>query len=502
MQFRIRTLLLVTLAIAILIAFFAKPYFDATSEHRAISVLEREFSIMVGAETRLGTASWSPKPIVENNQWIQWPITQIVGQEKLNRCRLLRIIRPQVENASLRSLSSLDKVSHLTINPGQYVVSRLDCKAIGAMKQLVELNVSCRIEAGFEHLRQLPLKRLNCRGSGWEQAEFDAIGEIQSLESLFLSTSQFTEDNIAAFANLKNLNSLQLNTKGSISGLNALQALPKLKRLTLNGNLSSLECEALCSLPVEELNVYGSGSLDDLVIQRLNENKYIKAASFGHMQISVDSYDALLNAGIDVEHGGLTGAELTEEFCCYNQIYYPVDQQQSSISAELDLQSDSVNWSISVTAGKKPRHDWTAVLPPKFRLYSIPFDQGWRDLAGSKAELDSKLWHDTPGNFYDGIHKGVNDNKIEIVSRDGNLIHIRWDCRVGDSQDDSVPCQIDATIPFTGVRVKNYNRKLDLEAASAIVAKHFDLADFCEPQFYGNDKVLIQFDLNPARKDP
>ena len=68
-----------------------------------------------------------------------------------------------------------------------------------------------------------------------------------------------------------------------------------------------------------------------------------------------------------------------------------------------------------------------------------------------------------------------------FFSRDGACFRVQWECRVGDSADDSCPVKIDVHIPFTQVRVLySQEDKITLEEAKQIVGKRFDLNDLEE----------------------
>lgn len=496
MRFKIKSLLLLTLLLAILIAFFVKPYTAAVAERNAIKALEKHWQILVDGNAALGKASWSPKPIDDGDQgaWYHWPATLIAGEESLKRLQYLRLVKPLGKELSLKPLSTMDKVSHLTFNLSRHQLSDSDCRCIGRMSSLVSLEISCQASGGFEGWQRLPLKRLVIRGPDWEQEDFDAIGNIATLQFLQLDTTKITRENLGSLSKLKHLKTMCLvssRKKEGIAGLDQLQSMPNLKSLTLIGDVAANEIDALSTNNnLDSISFYG-GSPNDRIVRKLINNKNLKHATFDHMQISVETYDTLVNAGIEVEHYGLTGDELTENFFQYNQIYFPVDFEKSALIADVKPDSKSVTWTIDLSAAKKPRH--SALYPPNLDHYGFSFASDWRKLVGFKSVMKTEDWYDESGNFYDGIHMRTNDHVVEFVSRDANRFRMKWNCRVGDTPDDAIDCSIDTQIRFKQVIVQNYDKSITLEAAKSAVAKFFDLNDFSEPVFAGRNNVLILF---------
>jgi len=234
----------------------------------------------------------------------------------------------------------------------------------------------------------------------------------------------------------------------------------------------------------------------DSEIQKLAGNKNLKHVTFNHMDISAETYDVLTAAGIDVEHYGLTHDELSEEYLAYNEIFYPVVADKSEITFWLNENAES-SVMVSVSGGEKARHPWSANNPPGIDFYGFSFAGDWRDLEGVKKQFTTD-WNDVDadmGNFYDGIHIGTNDHRFEFVSREGNRLRLKWNCRVGDSAEDSVDLEIDAHIPFTRVCLNNRSGDISLQKAKQIVAKQFDLNDFEEPTYWGNRNAVIRFEF-------
>ena len=225
-RFKIKSLLLLTLLLAILIAFFVKPYTAAVAERNAIKALEKHWQILVDGNAALGKASWSPKPIDDGDQgaWYHWPATLIAGEESLKRLQYLRLVKPLGKELSLKPLSTMDKVSHLTFNLSRHQLSDSDCRCIGRMSSLVSLEISCQASGGFESWQRLPLKRLVIRGPDWEQEDFDAIGNIAALQFLQLDTTKITRENLGSLSKLKHLKTMCLvssRKKEGIAGLDA-----------------------------------------------------------------------------------------------------------------------------------------------------------------------------------------------------------------------------------------------------------------------------------------
>ena len=97
--------------------------------------------------------------------------------------------------------------------------------------------------------------------------------------------------------------------------------------------------------------------------------------------------------------------------------------------------------------------------------------------------------------FYDGIHAYTNNHELEILARNGNRFHIKWDCQIGDDEADATAGSIDTRVDLKRVAVSNLGRSVTLEAAKQAVGKHFDLTQFDEPRFNGRNDVWIFFDV-------
>ena len=509
MRFKIRSLLITTALIAVLIAIFTKPYLDSTTESTALERMEKEWALLVDDAAFLG----NKESLRRADHWTEWPARKLFGDQSMSRIRKLRIVGPKNKRPTFKDLAAFDYVTHCEFNYHRQQTYQLDseaCRYIGQIKNLQDLVLGPTLVDGLVHLRNLPLKRLICGGPDWTQAEFDAIGSIQSLEMIQLSTNRFEPANLAAFSNLNNLKHLVLTTGynedasvGTIQGLSEIASLPSLRNLTLFGRYGAGEIKTLTSMSqLTSISLRGA-SFHQTEIQNLRHIENLKYASFGHMDISVESYDILDAAGIEVEHYGLTGAELSKEYFAYNEIYYPADSKKSKITAWCSPDSDSCTINILVCAAPKPRHDWSANQPPQIEFYGFEFAGDWRELVGATKSVTTD-WNDVDadqGNFYDGIHTGTNNHEIKFVSREGNMIRVKWSCRIGDSGADSVPGLIDAHIPFTTVYVSNRMGETTIEEAKQAVAKIFALQDFQEPVYSGRNNSLIAFEAKiPASK--
>ena len=497
MRFKIRTLLAITAAAALLAAFIAKPRVDAAAEVRAQQRMESEWQLRVD-EPVLNSKN---QPSFKHH-WSTWPARKLFGEKSLTRVQKLRFASPKIKQPSLQDLSAFDFVIECEFNRMRRENIRFDqeaCKHIGQLTRLQKLEIGPPVTGGLVHLKRLPLKTLRCRGPGWTQAEFDAIGSIESLEIVGLTTNKFSRENMAALAKLKNLQRLTLrtgfnggNADGMICGLSELGQLPALRDLYLVGKFGDQEMADLAKLKLlTSIHVDGKG-WPESDVQKLSQLENLKSVSFGYMNISVETYDLLVAAGIEVEHYGLTNAELSEEFFACRKIYYPIDLKKSSITASYDADSETYGINLTVKAAPKPRHEWSAIQPPRLE-FGFSFEGDWRKLVGSTQSYTSD-WMDVDadrGIFYDGIFKGTNNHKVKFISRDGNLFHVQWECRIGDSAEDSNAAEIDAHLPFTRIRLKSQQYKITLEEAKQIIGKQFDLNDLEAPEYYGRNNSII-----------
>ena len=80
------------------------------------------------------------------------------------------------------------------------------------MSRLQILQIGPPVTAGLEHFSSLPLKTLHCGGPERPQEEFDAIGNIETLQLLDLTTNNFDAEKLGALANLKDLERLFVAT--------------------------------------------------------------------------------------------------------------------------------------------------------------------------------------------------------------------------------------------------------------------------------------------------
>lgn len=501
MRFKIRTLLIATALMAILIAFFAKPYLDSTAESRALARMEKDWELLLDSAAFLGDRKSPPRTF----HWSQWPARKLFGDESLTRVQKLRVVAQENEGASFEELAAFDCVTHCEFNYSRYHPYQLDseaCRYIGQMESLQNLVLGPTLVEGLDHFRQLPLRKLSCGGPDWAQAEFDAIGAIETLEMIQLRTNRFEPANLAAFSNLKNLERAVLTADGdeygTIKGLSEIASLVKLRHLTLRGILGEDELKTLASMhQLVSIHLQGGG-WSQPQIQELRNIENLNYAEFGHMEISVETYDVLVAAGIEVEHYGLTQDELSEEYFVYNDIYFPVDSDKSKITVWCSPDSDTISVHLEVFALPKPRHAWTVSQCPQIEFYGFDFMGDWRELVGVTKSFSAD-WNDAEhGNFYDGIHLRTNNHEITFGSRNvnkGNKFHVKWSCHIGDSAEDSSLGQIDAHLPLTSVYVSNRSGKTTLEKAKKTVASSFDLKDFEEPVFHGRGDALIVFEL-------
>ena len=505
MRFKIRTLLAITAAVAVLIAIIVKPRVDAAAEVRAQRRLESEWELRVDDPGFLKLRYSKNEPPFTHH-WSTWPARKLFGEKSVTRVQKLRFVSAKNKQPSLSDLSVFDFVTECEFNQmrgGSIQFDQETCKHIGQLTRLQKLVIGPPVIGGLVHLKSLPLKTLWCRGPGWTQTEFDAIGSIESLEILGLTTNKFSRENLAALAKLKNLQRLILrtgfnggNTDGMICGLSELSQLPSLRAVNLVGDFGDQEMADLARLKqLTSIHIDGKGWAESDV-QKLSQLENLKSFSCDYMNISVETYDLLVAAGIEVEHYGLTNAELSEEFFACRKIYYPIDLKKSCITASFTADSETCSVNMTVKAAPKPRHDWSAIQPPRIE-FGFSFEGDWRKLVGSTQSYTSD-WMDTDadrGIFYDGIFTGTNNHKVNFVSRDRNLFHVQWECRIGDSADDTYPVKIDAHIPLTQVRVYSQQNKISLEEAKQIVGKQFDLNDLEEPEYSPGSNSWIIFEM-------
>ena len=501
LRYKIRTLLFLTLLCGLAVAIFARPYVDASAERQAILRLEKDWDILLDSEAKLG--AWQNKkiPAKEEASWVEMPARYFFGEKKLRRIKKLRIVSPLTPNPSLEPLSAINQITHLKFNRMDFELTNENCKPIARLHELKILEFGCTVKSGFELLQRLPLTRLICYGRDWDQKQFEAIGNIDSLEmtQLINESSGFTTDNLAALSNLQELKHLCLMAKKdhSIDGIQELEAMSNLESVSLFGDLDEENCKALAANPNLKSAEFIGGKIYEQVFENLASSQGVRSASFGHMQISVQTYDALVEAGIEVEHYGLTGDELSENYFLYNEIYFPVNHEKSELTAYIKPDSDKVDWSISVAGAPKPRHE--SNFTPNLELYSFSFAGRWQELVGHQVRQPVEDWDDASGNFYDGIHVRANDHTIEFPSREGNQFHLVWECSVGDGPQEAIPCKVDTLINFKRVFVQNHNKKTSVEAAKQAVGLFFDLQDFEEPKLIGRNKRLFEFTLKPQK---
>ena len=141
------------------------------------------------------------------------------------------------------------------------------------MSSLVSLEISCQASGGFEGWQRLPLKRLVIRGPDWEQEDFDAIGNIATLQFLQLDTTKITRENLGSLSKLKHLKTMCLvssRKKEGIAGLDQLQSMPNLKSLTLIGDVAANEIDALSTNNnLDSISFYG-GSPNDRIVRNIS----------------------------------------------------------------------------------------------------------------------------------------------------------------------------------------------------------------------------------------
>ena len=251
--------------------------------------------------------------------WSTWPARKLFGEERLTRVQKLRFVRPKNKQPSLHDLSAFDFVIECEFHRMGRDNIQFDqkiCKHIGQLTRLQKLQNGPPVTGGLIHLKRLPLRKLYCGGPAWTQTEFDAI---EPLEKVSLTTNRYSRENMAALAKLKNLQTLTLqtgfnggNSDGMICGLSELSQSPALRSLNLVGKLGDQEMADLAKLKqLSSIYVDGKGWPESQV-QKLNQLENLKTVSFGYMNISVETYDLLEAAGIEVEHYGLTNASYSK----------------------------------------------------------------------------------------------------------------------------------------------------------------------------------------------
>jgi hypothetical protein len=378
--------------------------------------------------------------------------------------------------------------------------------ALEGMPQLSSLSLEASniTNRGLVNLRNLSqLHTLHIERSKITGAGLIHVSCPNRVESLSFSKSPFDDAGLKLLPRFPNLTFLDLSeTLVTDDGLSHLRACRRLDDLWLSQTaITNRGVASLIGVPaLERLTLYDTGATD-ACLPALLKMPNLKHVKFGGEQISVATYERLLDAHIEVEHDGLLNVRREKNLLRYYDLDFEVDTEKSSLQAFIG-EEPGVTYRLEIHCTDRyvPSHMAPAYLtgPP------LQLDKNWRQIVGEKFKLSYNdddlhpILPDNPSNIYIGWHAATNRHRIEIKSRTANRFVIDWHCDAAESDDGGkLPVWLNAEIPFTQLTVVG-SSKLTVAEATRQASRYFDTADFEEPEIVRDEReARASFRLRP-----
>ncbi len=265
-------------------------------------------------------------------------------------------------------------------------------------------------------------------------------------------------------------------TRGTSGSLEPLRQLKQLRHLTFDSQTD----EAM---------------LDDYV-DTLVTIESLESISLFVDQINVASYQRLTAAGISIDHYGVRDFKLDDNYLYNDERFFPVDLENSSVWVGLAAGDPGVSFSIDVTT-KDPLPRFS-MPEPSFSTIIVTTVGRLHDIAGSGKVFKSKGEFNDGSNYYDGIHQGLRNHALELISYADQKLHLKWKFEFEDSGPGPF---VDVELPVKKVVVaigsKEAKGKLVEEQsklAKELLSQHFDPDAFAAPVYSKSpDETVVRF---------
>ena len=200
-------------------------------------------------------------------------------------------------------------------------------------------------------------------------------------------------------------------------------------------------------------------------------------------QINVESHKRLTAAGISVRHYGIREYELQTNCHFDGGRFFPVDVDKSRFKVSLIAGEPGLRLSLDiVTYDSMPRFE---MPEPSFHTESFKTVGQLDKIIGSGQVFKVKGEFNDGSNYYNGIHQGLFNSTIELISRHGINVHVKSHFQI-DKED----AFVDVELPIASVAVfldpktiqgKSIREKEQM--AVLLLSTHFDTEIFSEPVF-------------------
>lgn len=181
---------------------------------------------------------------------------------------------------------------------------------------------------------------------------------------------------------------------------------------------------------LEKLSIQNA-PLDLSHVDQIIKLDQIENVYAGKSVLSRSAVDALVNHGIEVQHEGLAvDFDSMENYLNFDGVYYPLDVENSSITATHELGQDGVMYRLRLNTLRSP-----AAPQPPVSLYSFPGiyrveNFGTFEHQKLLVTRDEIYFYDKDiGPSYccwDGIDlKNVQRLKLNLLSRNGAFVHLK-----------------------------------------------------------------------------
>lgn len=231
-QFSIRSLLLLTVAVAVPFSSLAVELKKSKEQQKAVEAI-----------TKLGGQVGYGYDIVINNQLVPWTeppspaLRKLLGDDFFSDVTSVLLSSSKATDADLEHLGRLKNLRYLDIS--QTMISDAGLVHIEGLMQLktLDFHLTQVTDIGLKHLIQLnELKNLNLSNTQITDTGLESIGLLTKLKDLDLSWTQITGVGLKHFIALSHLQKLCLShTKIAGAGLEQLKGLEELQILYLSG---------------------------------------------------------------------------------------------------------------------------------------------------------------------------------------------------------------------------------------------------------------------------
>lgn len=209
---------------------------------------------------------------------------------------------------------------------------------------------------------------------------------------------------------------------GECSLSQLIQQCDVVENLYLDCRIAPLEIASLAKLSrLRGLVLCDRTRVEDRYVGSILKIRSLKSLVVESEQFSMRSYDRLTQAGIEVEHDGLSDFVLRRNYLKLDGEYFEIDPLETLQTLQVRFDKGELFYTVQLATNDN-----------KYASHEVKLDSGWLTLgepwgplAGRKAKAIKVSTSENDARLYSYVHFPVTNGRAEIVSQIGNRLRIK-----------------------------------------------------------------------------